>query len=103
MPSSVRDGTRPRAARIRSYSSAVMLCWASNCGVTETGSGTTAEETFVIAVNSIVARRLPVGVPPECAVEDLNILALFQSHIGFRVSRQDQAAQYRRKKRCDKN
>ena len=41
---------------MRSYSSAVMLCWASNCGVTATGSGTTAEEAVVITVASIVAR-----------------------------------------------
>ena len=56
MPSSVSEGTRPSAARMRSYSSAVMLCWASNCGVTATGSGTTAEEAVVITVASIVAR-----------------------------------------------
>ena len=33
-----------------------MLCWASNSGVTETGSGTTAEEAVVITIASIVAR-----------------------------------------------
>ena len=33
----------------------VMLCWASNSGVTVTGSGTTAEEAVVITVMSIVA------------------------------------------------
>src|SRR6266700_5329860 len=55
MPSSVRDGTRPRAFRMRWYSSAVMLCWASNSGVTATGSGTEAEEAVVITVTSIVA------------------------------------------------
>jgi hypothetical protein len=41
---------------MRLYSSAVMLCWASNCGVTETGDGTTAEEAVVITVAFIVAR-----------------------------------------------
>jgi hypothetical protein len=40
---------------MRSYSSAVMLCWASNCGVTVVGSGTTAEELLVIVDASIVA------------------------------------------------
>ena len=49
-------GTRPSAARMRSYSSAVMLCAASNCGVTEAGSGTTAEGAVVITVAFIVAR-----------------------------------------------
>src|ERR1700677_4531587 len=61
MPSSVSEGTRPRAARMRSYSCAVMLCAASNCGVTATGEGTTAEEAEVITVASIVARRLRCG------------------------------------------
>src|SRR5580692_2520828 len=42
---------------MRSYSSAVMLCWASNCGVTATGEGTTAEEAGFITVASIVARH----------------------------------------------
>src|SRR6185503_8585040 len=56
MPSSVRDGTRQSASRIRLYSSAVILCWASNCGVMETGSGTAAEEAVVITITSIVAR-----------------------------------------------
>src|ERR1700734_4151546 len=55
MPSSVREGVRPRAARMRSYSGAVMLCWASNCGVMVIGSGTTAEDAVVITVASIVA------------------------------------------------
>jgi hypothetical protein len=49
---------RPRAARMRLYSSAVMLCCASNCGVTVTGSGTTAEEALVIADASILAQGL---------------------------------------------
>src|SRR5580658_6135500 len=68
MPSSVRDGTRPRAARMRSYSSAVMLCAASTCGVTATGEGTTAEEAGVITVASIVARSLRCGgrLRPDC-------------------------------------
>src|SRR5208283_1173162 len=66
MPSSVRDGTRPRAARMRLYSSAVMLCEASNGGVTVTGSGTT-EEAVVITVASIVARRLRCGRIPSAA------------------------------------
>ena len=61
MPSSVRDGTRPSAARMRVYSSAVMLCEASNCGVTATGSGTTTEEAVVITIAFIVARRLRWG------------------------------------------
>src|ERR1035437_4811336 len=56
MPSSVREGTRPSAAWMRVYSSAVMLCWASNSGVTATGSGTSAEEAGVITIASIVAR-----------------------------------------------
>ena len=42
---------------MRLYSSAVMLCWASNCGVTATGEGTTAEEAGFITVASIVARH----------------------------------------------
>src|SRR5580658_6817557 len=42
---------------MRLYSSAVMLCCASSCGVTKVGSGTTcAEEAVVITVASIVAR-----------------------------------------------
>ena len=40
---------------MRSYSSAVMPCWASNCGVTVVGSGTTAEDDLVIVDASIVA------------------------------------------------
>ena len=36
-----------------------MLCWASNCGVTATGEGTTAEEAVVITVAFIVARYSP--------------------------------------------
>ena len=40
---------------MRSYSSAVMPCCASNCGVTVVGSGTTAEEVLVIVDASIVA------------------------------------------------
>src|ERR1700722_3491839 len=40
---------------MRSYSSAVILCWASNCGVTVVGAGTTAEEVLVIVNASIVA------------------------------------------------
>src|SRR5208337_2520200 len=55
IPSSVSEGVRPRAARMRSYSCAVMPCWASNCGVTVVGSGTTAEESLVIVDASIVA------------------------------------------------
>ena len=43
------------------YSSAVMLCEASNCGVTATGSGTTTEEAVVITIAFIVARRLRWG------------------------------------------
>src|SRR5579862_8658577 len=58
MPSSVREGVRPRAASMRSYSSAVMLCWASNCGVMVVGSGTTAEDAVVITVAFIVAWRV---------------------------------------------
>src|SRR5690349_20151010 len=54
MPSSVRDGVRPSAFKMRSYSEAVMLCWASNAGVTSTGSGTTAE-VMVIALAFIFA------------------------------------------------
>jgi hypothetical protein len=34
-----------------------MLCCASNCGVTATGEGTTAEDAVVITVASIVAWR----------------------------------------------
>ena len=56
MPSSVREGTRPSAAKMRLYSSAVMLCWANNCGVTATGEGIAcAEEAVVITDASIVA------------------------------------------------
>src|SRR5215472_8105094 len=55
MPSSVREGTRPSAFRMRSYSSGVMLCWASSSGVTATGSGTTAEVVVVIALTFIFA------------------------------------------------
>src|SRR6266568_205983 len=55
MPNSVREGTRPSAVKMRLYSSAVMLCCASNSGVTATGSGTTAEEAVVITIASIVA------------------------------------------------
>src|SRR5579863_9775010 len=62
MPSSVSEGTRPSASRMRPYSSAVMLCEASNCGVTRTGSGTTcAEEAGVITVALIVACHLRRG------------------------------------------
>src|SRR5580658_1783087 len=43
---------------MRSYSSAVMLCAASTCGVTATGEGTTAEEAEVITVIFIVAWSL---------------------------------------------
>ena len=50
---------------MRSYSSAVMLCWASNCGVTVAGSGTTAEEAAVITVASIVAWE-SASDEPEC-------------------------------------
>src|ERR1035438_7400821 len=41
---------------MRPYSSAVILCEASNCGDTATGSGTSTEEAVVITVASIVAR-----------------------------------------------
>jgi hypothetical protein len=41
---------------MRLYSSAVMLCWASNAGVISTGSGTTAEDAVVITIALIVAR-----------------------------------------------
>src|ERR1035437_479818 len=57
MPSSVREGTRPSADRMRLYSSDVMACWANNSGVTATGSGMTAEEAVVITIASIVARH----------------------------------------------
>src|SRR5208282_4161570 len=56
MPSSVSEGVRPRAARMRSYSSAVMLCVASICGVMLTGSGTTAAEELVIVDAFIFAQ-----------------------------------------------
>src|ERR1700677_874349 len=56
MPSSVSEGVRPSAARMRSYSSAVMLCWASICGVIVTGSGTTAAEELVIVDAFILAQ-----------------------------------------------
>src|SRR5579884_109309 len=39
MPSSVRLGVRPRAATMRSYSSGVMLCCASNSGVIVAADG----------------------------------------------------------------
>src|SRR5579863_4772958 len=59
MPNSVSDGPRPSAARMRSYSSAVMLCAASTSGVIFVGSGTTAaEEAVVIAATCIFARAM---------------------------------------------
>src|ERR1035441_2492973 len=57
MPSSVREGTRPSADRMRLYSSGVMACCANNSGVTAAGSGMTAEEAIVITIASIVARH----------------------------------------------
>jgi hypothetical protein len=60
MPSSVSDGTRPKASRMWLYSSGVMLCCASNCGVTTTGEGIAcAEEVVVITIAFIVARYSP--------------------------------------------
>src|ERR1019366_2277604 len=56
MPSSVSDGVRRRAERMRRYSSALMLCCPSSCGVTATGEGTTPEEAEFITVASFVAR-----------------------------------------------
>ena len=56
MPSSVSEGVRPSAARMRSYSSAVMLCVASISGVMVTGSGTTAAEELVIVDAFILAQ-----------------------------------------------
>src|SRR6185437_9818898 len=47
MPSSVREGVRPSAARMRSYSSAVMPCWARSSGVTATGGGATLDAEFM--------------------------------------------------------
>src|ERR1700733_12641760 len=64
MPSSVSEGGRPRAARMRSYSSAVMLCCASICGVIVTGSGTTAAEELVIVDAFILAYRLSARLRP---------------------------------------
>lgn len=46
---------------MRLYSSAVMLCAASNSGVMSTGSGTTAEEAVVITIAFIVAWRSSTG------------------------------------------
>jgi hypothetical protein len=34
----------------------VILCWASNCGVTSTGEGMAVGDAMVITVASIVAR-----------------------------------------------
>ena len=57
---------------MRLYSSAVMLCWASNCGVTATGEGTGADEAMFITVASIVARHShsqacgKLGQFPDC-------------------------------------
>src|ERR1035441_7166611 len=75
MPISVRDGTRPRAARMRLYSSAVILCWASSSGVTATGSGTTAEEAVVITIASIVAWQSHRGGFKTCGKRDDDQLA----------------------------
>ncbi|MEI9969812.1 MAG: hypothetical protein WDM87_14745 [Terracidiphilus sp.] len=55
---------------MRSYSSAVMLCCASICGVTVTGSGTTAAEELVIVDAFILAqapavRQTPSGRPRQ--------------------------------------
>src|ERR1039458_6573347 len=66
MPSSVSEGVRPSAARMRSYSSAVMLCCASICGVMVTGSGTTAEEALVIVDAFILAQGLRAGWRARC-------------------------------------
>src|ERR1039458_3731975 len=66
MPSSVSEGVRPSAARMRSYSSAVMLCVASICGVTVTGSGTTAAEELVIVDAFILAQGLRRGWEALC-------------------------------------
>src|SRR5215472_3986419 len=50
MPSSVRLGVRPKAVRMRSYSSDVILCWARSSGVTETACGATGtDEDFMAA------------------------------------------------------
>src|ERR1035441_8403637 len=78
MPSSVSEGTRPRAARMRLYSFAVMPCVESNCGVTATGEGTTAEEALVITDASIVAWDSHLG---ECGKRGRIRIVPFRSRL----------------------
>ncbi len=62
---------------MRSYSSGVMLCWASNSGVTTTGSGTAADVAWlVIAYATIVARKTLSGATRQGAGQGIRGLHL---------------------------